>query len=239
MREALKFYRIGILTVMTVAMALTGCGRQDNTLELELAGTSESEELKSSAAWPAGSEEQTNSAGTDKSRAGKPEQYGVAGNPGVEGSVGGQGGTQQAASEREVCVYVCGAVQNPGLVTLPSGSRAGDAVDMAGGMTVEADDAYVNLAARVEDGEKIFIPTRDEVLVLEKAQEAQENGLVNINTADSGGLCTLPGIGESRAADIISYREKNGSFGSIEDIMKVPGIKESAFEKIRDRITVE
>lgn len=229
MREILKIYVKILLTVLVILMTLTGCGRQDNSLELNLKSSSQQEEHEPEVSGEAAFR-----------TAQKPEQSG--GNVAAEG----EGLTENITGEqsadsgiKELCVYVCGAVQKPGLVTLPAGSRAGDAVDLAGGMTGEADTAYVNLASLVEDGEKIFIPTKDEVLVLEKAQEAQENGLVNINTADRAALCTLPGIGESRAADIIAYREKNGSFNTIEDIMKVPGIKTSAFDKIRDRISVE
>lgn len=136
-------------------------------------------------------------------------------------------------------VYVCGAVCEPGVVSLPVGSRADDAVKAAGGMTEEADTAYVNLAAMVADGEKVFIPTREEAEALNQEQASEENGLVNINKADAAQLCTLPGIGESRAADIIAHREKNGPFETIEDIMKVPGIKTSTFTKISDKITIK
>lgn len=229
MRKVLEFYVKILLTVLVIPMTLTGCGRQDNSLELNLKSSSQLEEQEPEVSDEAAFRTEQ-----------KPDQSG--GNVAAEGEGLPEnitGGQSAASGIEELCVYVCGAVQNPGLVTLPAGSRAGDAVDMAGGMTGEADTAYVNLASLVEDGEKIFIPTKDEVLVFEKAQEAQENGLVNINTADRAALCTLPGIGESRAADIIAYREKNGSFNTIEDIMKVPGIKTSAFDKIRDRISVE
>lgn len=148
--------------------------------------------------------------------------------------------TQEQDSEEDevICVYVCGAVTQPGVVELPSGSRADDAVRMAGGMTQEADCDYVNLAQLLTDGEKLYIPSVREAMELEQRMEEEADGLVNINTAGADKLCTLPGIGESRARDIISYREQNGSFASIEDIMKVPGIKAAAFEKIKEKITV-
>lgn len=145
---------------------------------------------------------------------------------------------EQLESKGTICVYVCGAVERPGVVELPLGSRADDAVKAAGGMTQEADSAYVNLAAFVEDGEKLFIPTVTEAQELSQQQETEAQRLININTADAAALCTLPGIGESRAADILLYREEHGAFESIEDIMKVPGIKNNAFEKIRDKISV-
>jgi competence protein ComEA len=145
----------------------------------------------------------------------------------------------ETSAEPPICVYVCGAVLNPGVVQLPPGSRANDAVAMAGGFTYEADDSYVNLAAYVTDGEKIYIPTKEEAGQLQAAAEAEARGLVNINTADSQTLCTLPGIGESRARDIIAYRQEQGAFTVPEDIMLVPGIKEAAFAKIKEFIVVK
>lgn len=145
---------------------------------------------------------------------------------------------QEDTKEQMICVYVCGEVCSPGVVELPAGSRANAAVLKAGGLTQEADRNYVNLAALLTDGEKLYIPSALEAAELERPAEDGEGGLVNINTAGRDRLLTLPGIGESRAQDIISYREKNGDFVSIEDIMKVPGIKAVAFEKIKEKITV-
>lgn len=135
----------------------------------------------------------------------------------------------------EICVYVCGAVTTPGVVRLKEGSRAEDALEAAGGFREDAAVDYVNLAAKVSDGEKLYFPTVDES---EGMEEQESGGLVNINTADAAALCTLPGIGESRAADIIRYRETSGPFETCEDIMKVSGIKTSVYSKICDLITV-
>lgn len=139
--------------------------------------------------------------------------------------------------EAQLLVYVCGAVQEPGVVALGEDSRVIDAILLAGGMTEEASQTYVNLAAKLTDGEKIYVPTKAEVAVWEAAEATDTK--VNINTADKETLCTLPGIGESKAEDIIAYREANGSFKSLEDLMKVSGIKESLFEKIADKIKLE
>lgn len=138
-----------------------------------------------------------------------------------------------------VYVYVCGAVRAPGVVEVPEGSRAAEALELAGGMTTEADPFYVNLAEIVTDGQKLYFPTASEAEELEAAGKAAEEGLVNINTASAEELCTLPGIGASRAADIVRYREKNGAFQTKEDIMKVSGIKQNAYDKLCDRITVQ
>lgn len=145
-------------------------------------------------------------------------------------------GSAEPSEASEICVYVCGAVMNPGVVRLREGSRAEDALDAAGGFREDAATDYVNLAAKVSDGEKLYFPTADE-----RAELVDEsgNGLVNINTADVERLCTLPGIGEARAADIIRFRETSGPFETCEDVMKVPGIKSSVYSKISDLITVE
>lgn len=137
----------------------------------------------------------------------------------------------------EIRVYVCGAVEAPGVVSLPEGSRAEDALLAAGGFSENAWRDYVNLAERVTDGQKLYFPTQDEAESL--VVQEKTDSLVNINTADAATLCTLPGIGESRAKDIIAYRDAHGNFESCEDIMKVSGIKASVYSKISDRITVK
>ncbi len=136
----------------------------------------------------------------------------------------------------EICVYVVGEVVNPGVYTLKEGSRVCDVIDEAGGFTENAAKEYINLASKVSDGEKIIVYSVTQIN--EGVMLESQSSLVNINTADADKLMTLPGIGEARANDIIKYREKNGRFETIEDIMKVSGIKEAAFSKIEDLITV-
>ena len=140
-----------------------------------------------------------------------------------------------ADMDGQICVYVCGQVCRPGVVVLPEGSRAWEAVEAAGGFSDNAGEAAVNLAAVVRDGERLYIPTADETMP--EPNLAEGGNTVDLNTADAALLQTLPGIGESRAADILSYRERHGGFKSAEEIMQVPGIKESIYEKIKDRIT--
>ena len=145
-----------------------------------------------------------------------------------------------------LCVYVCGAVNNSGVYYLEAGSRVHEAVEMAGGFTQDAAEEYINLAQELEDGQQVYIPTLEEALEqgLSAGSSASSSGtdssdgLININTATSEQLQTLSGIGESKAAAIISYREENGDFGSIEDIKNVSGIGDSTYEKIKDYITV-
>lgn len=144
----------------------------------------------------------------------------------------------ESAEDAVIRVYVCGAVANPGVVEIPAGSRAEDALRAAGGFAAEAAREAVNLADWVSDGQKLYFPAEGEEAQRLEAAEDPDSGLVNINTADIAALCTLPGVGESRAADIIAWREANGGFDSCEDIMKVSGIKTAMYEKIRDLITV-
>ena len=164
---------------------------------------------------------------------------------------------------KTLVVHICGAVSAPGVYELPAGSRIIDAVEAGGGFLPEADEACCNLAEEIVDGCQIYIMTKSESCadgqtekkagiqtspdsdmqttdrnVRSNSAPALENGLVNLNTADVAALMTLPGIGESRAKAIISYREQHGAFAQIEDIMKISGIKQAAFSKIKDKITV-
>ena len=151
----------------------------------------------------------------------------------------------------EIYVDVCGAVSVPGVYKLDSDSRVFQAIEAAGGMLPEAAGALVNQAQPVSDGQQIYVPTQEEAdqgtvnlpsdagQQTEGTQENAESGKINLNTADTETLKTLSGIGDAKAQAIIAWREENGSFSSIEDIMQVPGIKESTFTKIKDKIAVE
>ena len=155
---------------------------------------------------------------------------------------------QEAAPEETVQIYICGAVVSPGVYTLPGGSRVVQAVEAAGGFLPDAEEKILNLARKIEDGEQITVWTREEAENMEITETPQQNtggteqasgsGKVNLNTAGKEELMTLSGIGESRADAIIAYREANGPFGSIEEIMNIEGIKEKMFEKIRGSIEV-
>lgn len=152
---------------------------------------------------------------------------------------------ERDVEETPVCVYICGEVVHPGVYELPSGSRLYEAVNLAGGLTEEAEEAALNQAETVSDGQMIYVPGTQEAAsstVKEAsgsaAAQGRGQGRVNINTADLAELMTLNGVGESRAESIIAYREQNGGFKAVEDIMKVTGIKEGLYEKIREQIAV-
>ncbi len=156
--------------------------------------------------------------------------------------------SSEACAVLKPVVYICGEVHTPGLYTCEPDTRIADVVVMAGGLTPEADDTCVNMAAKVSDAQQIVITRKGEqtdagAAGLDSSSGAasgntQASGLVNINTADEAALKTLPGIGEQKAKAIITYRQNGGTFSKPEDIMNVSGIKDGAFSKIKDLITV-
>lgn len=149
-------------------------------------------------------------------------------------------------------VHICGAVRKPGVYELPKDSRVIDAVTAGGGFTQEADQSACNLAEPVADGSRIYILTKEEsgqsaemqsqiqsAVSAQAAQvQGQQDGKVDLNTAGAKELKTLPGIGDSKAAAILAWREEHGRFETTEDIMKVSGIKQAAYDKIKDKIKV-
>lgn len=140
--------------------------------------------------------------------------------------------------EEKLVVHICGAVVNPGVYELPKGSRIYQAVEAAGGFSGEAFGDSLNQAEYLQDGSRIYVPTVEEAADYAAESSTADSGLVNINTASETELCTLSGIGSSKAESIIKYRTENGNFSTIEDIMKVEGIKDGLFQKIKDSITV-
>ena len=204
---------------------------------------------------------------TDQNREAEPNAGNTDQNREAEPSAGSTDRTElsDASSEeaKTLVVHICGAVSAPGVYELPAGSRIIDAVEAGGGFLPEAEEACCNLAEEIVDGCQIYIMTKSESCadgqtekkagiqtspdsdmqttdrnVRSNSAPALENGLVNLNTADIASPMTLPGTGESRAKAIISYREQHGAFAQIEDIMKISGIKQAAFSKIKDKITV-
>ncbi|WP_243006438.1 helix-hairpin-helix domain-containing protein [Coprococcus comes] len=150
--------------------------------------------------------------------------------------------------EGSIWVYVCGEVASPGVYELQEGDRITHAIEAAGGLTEAAGQVYLNQAAHLTDGQRIYVPSKEEEQTLKEegspsdmadAGMGKDTGIINLNTATKAELLSLSGIGESRAEAIIAYRETNGGFRKIEDLKKVDGIKEGIFQKIREQITVE
>lgn len=183
-----------------------------------------------------------------------------------DGSDAGNGTEINSTGETQpemIYVDVCGAVANPGVFQLAAGSRVFQAIEAAGGYLPEAVQNCVNRAGVLTDGQQLYILTQEEMerqgldpAEMSGASDGQMNGSagtgqntgmtaqvqqdnrININTADEAQLTTLTGIGATRAQAIIAYREENGPFAAIEDIMNVQGIKEGTFAKIKDEIVV-
>lgn len=234
MRNKIKYFLIaGILFCFSVS-ALTGCtGREDVVLKTDTSDWQETGGL------------------TDN---------------GAGGSYGDESdGLPQTVCEEQdagptvIYVHICGAVVNPGVYELTSESRVFEGIAAAGGFCEDACEDYVNQAGQLQDGQRLVIPTIEEVEAAKEeggygelwqlptddagqgsaAASKTADGLVNINTASESELGEISGIGAGKAAAIVKYRQENGSFASIEDIMKVSGIKEGTYEKIKDKITVD
>lgn len=146
----------------------------------------------------------------------------------------------------KIKVYVTGEVKSPGVIELEEGARIEDAIQKAGGIKPEANLKEINLASEIEDGEKIYVPNlveQVEETTLSSESEAntssKSEGKVNINKASVSELTSIPGVGASTAQKIITYREENGKFKTIEDIKNVSGIGDSKYNSMKDFISVK
>ena len=173
-----------------------------------------------------------------------------------------ENGVRDESEENKIIVHISGEVKNQGIVELEENSRVNDAIEKAGGVTENAYMKDINLAYKLEDGMKIYIPSKEEVEnnknvgdVLSgnryynsaeningssnvNSEDNESKKKVNINTANKDELDTLPGIGEATAEKIIEYRNKNGKFASKEEIKEVSGIGDSKYEQIKDLIEI-
>lgn len=158
-----------------------------------------------------------------------------------------ESGSSELAIERtsdekeEIMVHISGAVNKPGILRLDSNKRVVDALDLAGGARDDADLDKINLAAKLHDEEKIYIPKVGEVQsnissLASSPSSSASSSKININSADLSELTKIPGVGEKTAQKILDYRANN-SFSSIEDIKNVPGIGDKKFESMKDYIS--
>ena len=224
-----KLWKAGLIAIVWSGLLMVACGKNsDEELEEVLTEDSQEEEQESSA--------ESADANSDQ------DENGL------------------------LMVYVCGQVELPGVYTLETGSRVCDAVKAAGGMTDAADRTWLNQARKLSDGEQLYIPSQEETKALQ-AEEKQgfpteqggaasagtdgtglgaasqgdataASGKVSINQASLEELKTLPGIGDTKAEAIISYREQNGGFSALEELMQVEGIKEGTYNKLKDKIVL-
>ena len=225
--------RIWILLIVLLLSGLFGCGKKDAyTVSIEGQGFTEASESPETA-------------GEEALREGGTAEDSVSGKNGT--SLGGTYGETAVSEESggRIYVHICGAVKYPGVYEFSGDTRVFQVVERAGGLLPEACEAALNQAQAVGDGERIYVPTLEEweqgfAENLEESEDTvKDDGLVNINTADESELCTLPGVGETRARAIVEYRKEHGSFEKIEDIQNVSGIKSGLFGKIKDFIKVK
>lgn len=172
----------------------------------------------------------------------------VSAEPGQENA----GGAERTS---EIYVHICGAVVTEGVYVLQNGCRLADGIAAAGGFRTDADTTYHNLALGLTDGQKVYVPTREETEALSVSErltggdaegegaknsiDEVQGGKVNLNTAGAEELMTLDGIGEAKAERILQYREKVGPFQSVEELKKVSGIGDAIFERIKEDIVAE
>ena len=145
-------------------------------------------------------------------------------------------------------VYICGEVNLPGIYKLQSAAYLYELIDLAGGLTENADRDHLDMVYKVENSQSIYIPSinaqeEGEGLFVPRTDnegkaDNSNGGKVNLNSANESDLMTLPGIGEKTAKKIVAYREEHGRFSSLEELMQVPGIGESKYEVIRDLICI-
>lgn len=236
MKHFIRYYLAAGLLGMTILFA-AGCAGQNNTTyslkgELPLA-----EEDASAARGTNGTA--LNAGGTND----------TALNTGSTARTADTAAEIRNADSDTVLVHICGEVQTPGVYELAADSRICDVLLLAGGFTADADTEAVNMAAGIEDGMQIVIPTETDRTsettgnssdrTGETAAGKTESQPVNINTADKETLMSLPGIGAGKAEAVIAYREAGGVFKDIKDIMLVDGIKEGVYAKIKDKICVK
>lgn len=145
--------------------------------------------------------------------------------------------TAETEAAEQIVVHICGEVRNPGLYQALKGSRYGDLLELAGGPTERAEADALNLARQAEDGERIYVPAQGESLT-EANAGTDTSGKVDLNTANAEELQRLPGIGETKAQAILTYRAEQGAFGSVEELKQVPGIKEAVFAKLKQFVYV-
>lgn len=157
--------------------------------------------------------------------------------------------------EGKIVIHITGAVQKTGILILPEGARIADAIDASGGSTESADLDEVNLAYVLQDGQKVYIPSKEDKVKLESkayimsgsgnnviVQEVNEKGgnkKVNINSATQSELENLPGVGEAIASRIIEYRQQNGKFSKVEDLQNVKGIGDAKFNNMKEYVMVQ
>lgn len=163
----------------------------------------------------------------------------------VSARADGAGGPAGADVPEEVVVDVAGKVREPGIVTLPAGSRVFEAIERAGGIKGSLKEPTLNLARQLVDGEQILVGVEPADPAAAAASSGADSsgaagpgGAVNLNSATLEQLDSLPGVGPVTAQSILDWRQENGRFTAVDDLLDVSGIGEKTLEDLRDRVTV-
>lgn len=205
---------------LCTALLFTSCTKANGT-KMYLEAKTQEQESRPAAEQPAGSTDAADRSGS------------------------GQADTDLA--DQTCFVYVCGAVKHPGVFELPQNSRVYEAIALAGGFRKNAYEKGINQAAQITDGQMIEVLTVKEQKEsgaktqgqgTDAANAQSQDDRIDINTATAEQLTTLSGIGQAKAENIIAYRESSGGFSSVEDLMKVSGIGEGVYERIKDKVKV-
>lgn len=242
------------LFLMVVMMAAAACGKEE-VLTLR-SSPSSSEDMTA---------ERTEEASGDSGQQGRDDD--AAERTGAAESAEAERNDAAESGKRELLyVYVCGAVECPGVYSFEEGARVFDAIEAAGGLSADADGACVNQARKLSDQDQLYIRTLEEKEQSTQKEELSSTGSspagsasgngygllraegsagaenaadarININTASQKELTSLPGIGDTKAAAILADRTENGFYAAPEDLKRVSGIGDATFEKLRDRIT--
>ena len=247
-------YRIRLLLLAVVVMAAAACGREEVLTLRSSPSSSECMEAERTEEDPGDSGQQ----GCDDDAA---ERTGAA-----ESAEAERNDAAESGKREPLYVYVCGAVECPGVYAFEEGARVFDAIEAAGGLSADADGACVNQALKLSDQDQLYIRTLEEKeqntqkgefsstgtspegsasgngygLLPAEGSAGTENAAdarININTASQKELTSLPGIGDTKAAAILADRTENGFYEAPEDLKRVSGIGDATFEKLRDRIT--
>ncbi len=225
--------KIKITTYMfflCTALLFTSCTKANGT-KMYLEAKTQEQESRPPAEQPAGSTD-----AADRSGSGQAD---------TDSKTSGQADTDLA--DQTCFVYVCGAVKHPGVFELPQNSRVYEAIALAGGFRKNAYEKGINQAAQITDGQMIEVLTVKEQKEsgaktqgqgTDAANAQSQDDRIDINTATAEQLTTLSGIGQAKAENIIAYRESSGGFSSVEDLMKVSGIGEGVYERIKDKVKV-
>lgn len=233
---------VGLTAVVLVVIAFTAGNA------LSLLGDDSFQLTKGESGTPQENQKDDGASASDDPRGGSADAspYGEEDNPSV-----GKGQSQDGQGESaKLVVYVCGQVAQPGVYEFSPGSRIGDAIERAGGFGPEAVTDALNLAQSLQDEQQVYVPSKDESQPIEAAAQGgsigpaddanagRSDGLVNINTASTAELVSLPGIGEATAAKIVASRESEGPFQTVEDLKRVSGIGEKKYDALKDLICV-